>query len=60
MTVRQDKPIPVWPNRVFRVKLHDSVPDRVDQRRERHWRAGMSGFGLLHRINREGANCVYR
>ncbi len=58
--VRQHEPVAVGPDRVLRIKLHDAVPDRIDQRRERHRRAGMPGLGLLHRVDRERANRVDR
>jgi len=60
VTVREHESVPVGPDRVLRVELHNAVPDRIDQRRERHRRAGMSRLGLLHRIYRESADCINR
>ena len=42
----------------LRIEAHDPVPDGVDQRRQRHRRARMSGVGRLHGIDRERANRV--
>ena len=43
---------------ILRVEMHDPVPNRVNQRRQRHRRAGMAGFGRLHRIDRKRADGV--
>ena len=40
------------------IEAHHAIPDRVNQRRERHGRARMSGFSLLDRIDRERSNGV--
>ena len=58
VAVRQHEPVAVGPDRVLRIEVHDAVPDRVDQRRERHRRAGVAGLGRLHRVDREGADRV--
>ena len=42
VAVRQDEAIAIRPDRVLRIEAHDLVPDHVDQRRERHRRAGMA------------------
>ena len=47
VAVGEHEPIAVGPDRVLRIEAHHAVPERVDQRRERHRRAGMSGLGLL-------------
>src|SRR5438093_5427643 len=60
VTVREHEPIAVGPNGVLRIEAHDAIPDRVNQRRECHWRAGVPGLRLLYRIYREGANGVDR
>ena len=60
MTVGEHEPIAVGPDRVLRIEAHDAVPDRVDQRRQRHRRAGVPGLGLLDRIDRQGADGVDR
>ena len=44
----------------FGSKLHDPVPDRIDQRRQRHRRTRMSGIRLLDGIDRERADRVDR
>src|SRR4029453_46878 len=53
VTIGKDEPITVRPDRILRVKAHDAIPNRINQRGQRHWRAGMSGFCLLDRIDRE-------
>src|SRR5437879_4503656 len=58
VTVREHKPIAVGPDRVLWVEAHNAVPDGVDQRGERHRRAGVSRFGLLDRVNRKRANGI--
>src|SRR5215470_9900926 len=58
VTVREHEAVAVGPDRILRIEAHRAVPDRVNQRRERHGRAGVPGLGLLHRIYRERANGV--
>ena len=58
MAVGKNEAIPVGPDRVLWIEIHRPVPDRVDQRCERHWRARMAGLGGLDRVNRERADCV--
>src|ERR1700730_997895 len=41
MTVGEHEPVAVRPNRVLRIEAHDAVPERVDERRQRHRRARM-------------------
>src|SRR6266480_170871 len=60
MAVREHEPIAVGPDRILRIEAHDAIPDRVNQRGERHRRARVPGLGLLDRIYRESANCVDR
>jgi hypothetical protein len=60
MTVGEHEPIAVRPDRVFRIEAHDPVPERVDERRQRHRRPGMSGIRLLDRIDRQRANAIDR
>ena len=60
MAVRQHEAVAIGPDRVLRIEAHDAVPERVDQRRERHRRAGMAGLGLLHRVHGERADRVDR
>src|SRR5215472_3954035 len=58
MAVRKHEAIAIGPDRVLRIKFERTIPYRIDQRRERHWRSGVSGVGLLHGIDGEGANRV--
>ena len=60
MAVREHEAIAVWPDRILRIEAHDPVPQGVDQRRQRHRRAGMAGVRLLHGIDRQGANAIDR
>ena len=60
VAVRQHEAVAVGPDRVLRIEVHHPVPERVDQRRERHRRAGVAGLGRLHRVDREGADRVDR
>src|SRR5262245_13709156 len=58
VTVGKHKAIAVGPDRVLWIELHDTVPERINQRGKRHWRAWMTGFRLLHGIHRKGADGV--
>src|SRR5215475_13080729 len=58
MAVREYEAIAIGPDRILRVEAQDAIPDRIDQRRERHRRAGVSGFGLLDSVDRERADGV--
>jgi len=49
--VRQDKPIAVWPDRILWIEVHDPIPERVDERRQSHRRAGMTRLGLLDGVD---------
>src|SRR5438132_14123392 len=54
VTIRENEAIAVGPDRILGVEAHHAVPEGIDQRRERHRRAGVSGPGLLDRAAREG------
>ena len=60
MTVREDEPVAVRPDRILGIETHHAVPERVDQRRKGHRRSGMSRLGLLDGINRERADRIDR
>jgi hypothetical protein len=60
MTVGEQEPIAVRPDRILRIEPHDPVPERVDQRRQRHRRPRMPGIGLLDRVDRQRANAIDR
>ncbi len=55
---RQHEAVAVRPVRIVRVEVHEALPDRVGDRRERHRCARMPGIRLLHRIHRERADRV--
>src|SRR5215472_1387726 len=58
MAIREDEAITIGPDRILRIEAQDAIPDRIDQWRERHRRAGVPGFGLLHRVDRKRTNGV--
>ena len=58
--VGEHEPVAVGPDRILRIILQHPVPNRVDQRRQRHRRARMAGLGLLHGINGERADRIDR
>src|SRR5215470_11690383 len=58
MAIRQHEAITIGPDWVLRIEFEDTIPYRIDKRRERHGRSRVSGVGLLHGIDREGANRV--
>src|SRR4029077_3315718 len=60
VAIRQNETIAVRPDRVLGIESHDAIPDRINQRSQRHWCTGMPGLGLLDRIDRERTNCVDR
>src|SRR6478672_657417 len=51
MAVREHEAIAIGPERILRIEPHHAVPDGVNQRRQRHGRARVSGLGLLHGIH---------
>ena len=58
MAVGQHEAVAAGPDRVLRVEVQDPVPQRVDQRRQRHRRAGMARLRLLDRIDGQRADGV--
>lgn len=58
VTVGQDKPVAVGPDWILGIELHDAIPERVDERRQSHRRAGMSRFGLLDGVDGKRPNCI--
>ena len=52
VTVGEHEAIAVRPDRVLRIEPHHAVPQRERERRQRHRRAGMTGVGRLHRVDR--------
>ena len=60
VAVGEHEAIAVRPDRILRIESHDPIPQHVDQRRQRHRRAGMAGLRLLDSIDRQGANRVDR
>ena len=60
MAVRQDEAVAIGPDRVLRIEAHDPVPERVDQRGQRHRRAGMARLRLLDGIDGKGADRIDR
>src|SRR5262249_6093544 len=60
VTGGEQETITVGPDRVLRIEAHHAVPDRVDERRQRHRRAGVPRLGALDRIDRERADGVDR
>ena len=60
VAVGEHEAVAIGPDGVLRIELHHTIRKRVDERRERHGSAGMSGFGLLHGINRQSADGIDR
>ena len=56
--VREDKTVPIRPQRLFGVVPHDARPEHVGQRRQGHGRAGVPGIGLLGGIHGQSADHV--
>ncbi len=55
---REHEAVAVRPDRILGVEAQKALPERVDDRRHRHRRAGMARFRLLHRVHRQGADRV--
>ena len=58
--VGEHEAVAVGPDWVLGIEAQDAIPDRINQRRQRHRRAGVSGVGLLHRVDRQRADGVDR
>src|SRR5262244_3284094 len=58
MAIRQYETIAVRPNRILWIEAENPIPNRIDERRECHGSAGMSGVGLLHSVHRKRANGI--
>src|SRR5438445_9605013 len=58
VAVREHEPIAVGPDRVLRIEAHNAIPDRVNQWRKRHGRAGVTGLGLLYGVYRKRSNSI--
>src|SRR5260370_32945688 len=50
MTVGENEPIAVWPNRVLRFAAHDAGPRRRDECRPRHRRTAAARYSTRDRI----------
>ena len=60
MAVGQHEAVAIRPDRILRIEAHDPVPQRVDQRRQRHRRAGMARLRLLDGVDGQRADRVDR
>src|SRR5262245_35229502 len=60
MAIGQHEAIAVGPDRILRVEAYDPVPDRVDERCQRHRRARMARLRLLDRVDGQGTDRVDR
>ena len=60
VAVRQDEAVAIGPDRVLGIEAHDPVPQRVDQRGQRHRRAGVARLRLLDGVDGEGSDRIDR
>src|ERR1700722_8945766 len=60
MTVGKHEAVAIRPSRVLWVKAQNAVPNGIDQRSQRHGRAGVAGLGRLYGIYRKGADRIDR
>src|SRR4030095_11873351 len=60
VAIRKDESVAVRPDRVLRIKTHDAIPNRINQRGQRHWCTGMSGSRLLDCVDGKRADRVDR
>jgi hypothetical protein len=52
VTGRKNKAIAIRPMRIARVLTKKVIPNGIRDRSKSHWRSGMAGMCLLHRIHR--------
>src|SRR6476620_3060316 len=52
--------VSVGPGGILRIESHHAVPESVDQRRECHRRARVTGIGGLHCVHRQGSDRIDR
>ena len=60
MPIGEHEAVAVGPDRILRVEAQHVVPKCIDQGRQRHRGAGVSGVGLLHGIYGQGTDGVGR
>jgi len=58
MAIRQHEAVAIWPDWIVGIEAQELLPDGVDQRRQRHRRARVPRFRLLHGVHRQGANRI--
>ncbi len=54
----QHETVAVRPDRILGIETQEFLPQRVDHRRHRHRRSRVPGFGLLNRVDAQGADGV--
>ena len=59
MAIGKHEAVSIGPGWIVGIKTQKALPQRVNHRRQGHWRPRMAGVGLLNGIHREGANGVY-
>src|SRR5215204_101418 len=60
MTCRQYEAVAIAPDRGTGVEAQELLPDRVHDRRQRHWCARVAGVGGLDRVHAERTDGVDR
>ena len=58
MAVRQHEAVAIAPFRIVAIEAERILPQRIGHRRQRHRRARVAGFCLLHRIHRQRADRI--
>ena len=58
MADRQDKAIPIGPDRIVGIKTQKALPQAIDHRGHGHGRARVTGACLLNRIHRQRSDRV--
>src|SRR5216683_6329097 len=58
MPVRQDEAVAIGPDWIGGIVTQELLPQTINHRGQSHGSAGMSGVGLLHRVNRQSADGV--
>src|SRR5262249_35419517 len=58
VAIGQDEAVAIGPDRILRIEAQDAVPQRVDQRSQRHGRTRMARVGLLDRIYRQSTDGI--
>src|SRR6185503_3819262 len=58
--IGQYEAVAIGPDGISGIIAKDALPQRIRNRRQRHWRPRMAGVGLLNSIHGKSADCIDR